>query len=92
MNKVYNIYGKMFVLKIIFKTNYYLLVDWASLAQQWIKMKETPPPMLHGQQDRILTSEHTLPSQHVEPQNPSNAAAGTNITLNDHTIASPAAR
>ncbi|KAL5238102.1 hypothetical protein ACI65C_005512 [Semiaphis heraclei] len=67
-------------------------VDWASLAQQWIKMKETPPAMLPGQQVRIQTSEHTLPGQHVEPQNPSNIVAATNTTFNDHNIASPVTR
>ncbi|CAI6356006.1 unnamed protein product [Macrosiphum euphorbiae] len=68
-------------------------VDWASLAQQWIKMKETPPSMPPGQQVRIPTSEHTLPGQHVEPQNPSNVAAiATNKTFSDHNIASPVTR
>ncbi|XP_022179004.1 arginine/serine-rich protein PNISR-like isoform X2 [Myzus persicae] len=69
-------------------------VDWASLAQQWIKMKETPPTMPPGQQVRIPTSEHTLPSLHVLPQNPSNvaAAAATNKTFSDHNIASPVTR
>uniref|UniRef100_A0A2S2NHY1 Arginine/serine-rich protein PNISR n=1 Tax=Schizaphis graminum TaxID=13262 RepID=A0A2S2NHY1_SCHGA len=85
-------YGNQWMNPALYKNMNNEQVDWASLAQQWIKMKETPPPMPHGQQDRIPTSEHTLPSQHVEPQNPSNAAAGSNITLNDHTIASPVAR
>lgn len=92
MNKVH-IHGKTYVVKIIFKTNLHLLVDWASLAQQWIKMKETPPSMPPGQQVRIPTSEHTLPGQHVEPQNPSNVAAiATNKTFSDHNIASPVTR
>jgi len=67
-------------------------VDWASLAQQWIKMKETPPPMPPGQQDRISNSEHALPGQRIKPQNPSNMTAGTNTTLYDHIIASPVTR
>lgn len=92
MNKVH-IHGKMHVVKILFKTNFNLLVDWASLAQQWIKMKEIPPPMPPGQQVRIPTSEHTLPGQHVEPQNPSNiAAVATNKTFSDHNIASSVTR
>jgi len=71
----------------MFKTNLHILVDWASLAQQWIKMKETPPAMPPGQQVRIPTSEHTVPGQHVEPQNPSNPVAATNKTLRNHNIA-----
>lgn len=68
-------------------------MDWASLAQQWIKMKETPPTIPLGQQVRILNSEHTLPVQHIEPQNPSNiAATATNKTFSDHNIASPVTR
>lgn len=92
MNKV-QIHGKMHIVKILFKTNFNLLVDWASLAQQWIKMKEIPPPMPPGQQVRIPTSEHTLPGQHVDPQNPSNIAAiATNKTFSDHNIASSVTR
>lgn len=83
MNKVC-IQRKTHVVKTIFKTNLHLLVDWASLAQQWIKMKETPPTMPPGQQVRIPTS---------EPQNPSNiAAAATNKTFSDHNITSPVTR
>lgn len=84
MNKVC-IHRKTHVVKIIFKTNLHILVDWASLAQQWIKMKETPPTMPPGQQVRIPTS---------EPQNPSNiaAAAATNKTFSDHNITSPVTR
>jgi len=83
----------MHVVKILFKTNFNLLVDWASLAQQWIKMKEIPPPLPPGQQVRILNSEHTMPGQLVEHQNPSNiAAVATNNTFSGHNIASPVTR
>lgn len=67
-------------------------MDWASLAQQWIKMKETPPPMLPGQQDRISNSEYALPGQRIEPQNLLNMTAVMNTTLNDHIIATPVTR
>ena len=98
MNKVH-IYDKMFVVKIKINTNLHILVDWASLAQQWIKMKETPPPMPSGQVRIPSSSEHTLPGHQIEPQNPSNAsaapaapaapAAATIKTFSDHNIASP---
>jgi len=52
-------------------------------------MKETSTAMLPGQQVSIPTSEHTLPGQHIEPQNSSNIAVATNTTFNDHNIASP---
>lgn len=62
------------------------LVDWASLAQQWIKMKETttvmPPGQPVGQQVRPTTCEPTLlrPSQPIDPQGsnvkPPNKAIG----------------
>lgn len=70
--------------------NLFLLVDWASLAQQWIKMKETSPAMPPGQQVRNPISERNLPrpNLHVEPLNPSNTVAATNKTLGDHNTAS----
>ncbi|CAH1732541.1 unnamed protein product [Aphis gossypii] len=48
--------------------------------------------MPSGQQDRMSNSEHALPGQRIEPQNPSNITAGTNTTLNDHIISSPVTR
>uniref|UniRef100_A0A2H8TJN6 Arginine/serine-rich protein PNISR n=1 Tax=Melanaphis sacchari TaxID=742174 RepID=A0A2H8TJN6_9HEMI len=69
-------------------------VDWASLAQQWIKMKETSPAISPGQQVKIPTSEHNLVKlgQYVEPRNPSNVAPVTNKMLGDHNIVSPVTR
>lgn len=67
-------------------------MDWASLAQQWIKMKETSPAMSPGQQVKIPPpSEHNLVKfgQHVELQNPSQVVPVANKTLGDHNIASP---
>jgi len=81
------------VVTVKFKTNLYLLVDWASLAQQWIKMKETSPIISPGQQVKIPLSEHSLLKlgQHVDvvPQNSSNVAAVSNKMLGDHNITSP---
>jgi len=68
-------------------------VDWANLAQQWIKMKETSPAISPGQQVNSPLSEHSLHKlgQHVDlaPQNLSNVAAVTNKIFSDHNIASP---
>lgn len=69
-------------------------MDWASLAQQWIKMKETSPAILSpGQQVKMPLSEQSLHKvgQHIDvvPQNPSNVAAVTNKMFSDHNIASP---
>ncbi|XP_025191187.1 arginine/serine-rich protein PNISR-like [Melanaphis sacchari] len=85
-------YGNQWMNPALYKNMTNEQVDWASLAQQWIKMKETPPPMLPGQQNRIPTSEHALPSHRVELQNTSNTVPGTNTTLNNHSIVSPVIR
>ncbi|XP_060837651.1 arginine/serine-rich protein PNISR-like isoform X2 [Rhopalosiphum padi] len=61
-------------------------VDWANLAQQWIKMKETSPAMAPGQQVKMPPFEHNLVKlgQHIEPQNPSNIASVTNKMLGNN--------
>jgi len=63
-------------------------VDWASLAQQWIKMKETTP----GQQVRpsTVTCEPSnllavSTGQSVDPKSMSNITV-PNKTHNDHNI------
>lgn len=67
------------------------LVDWASLAQQWIKMKETtstmPPGPPVGQQVRPTPREPTLlrPSQPLDPQGSS--VKPPNKALGDHNTA-----
>jgi len=63
-------------------------VDWASLAQQWIKMKETSSTMSPG---KVWIPEQSLLklNQNIEPQNPSNAAAVKNKMLVDHIVAHP---
>lgn len=67
-------------------------MDWASLAQQWIKMKETSSAISPGQQVKIPFSEQSLHKlEHIDvvPQNLSNVAAVTNKMFSDHNIASP---
>lgn len=66
-------------------------MDWASLAQQWIKMKETSSAMSPGQQVKILPSEHNLVKfgQHVELLNPPQVAPVTNKIIGDHNIVNP---
>lgn len=73
--------------KVKFNTNLHFLVDWASLAQQWIKMKETSPVISPGTPGISFLKL----GQHVDivPQNPSNLAPVTNEMLSDHNIASP---
>lgn len=65
-------------------------MDWASLAQQWIKMKETSPAISPVQQVKIPLSQQSLHKlgQHTDvvPQNLSNVA---NKMFSDHNIASP---
>lgn len=66
-------------------------MDWASLAQQWIKMKETTSTMPPGQQGKSTTCEPNLlrPSQPIiDQQIPSNVTA-SNKALNDHNVAGP---
>lgn len=63
-------------------------MDWASLAQQWIKMKETTPVMPHGSQGRTTTNESNLigPCQSIiDTQNPSHLSA-QNKTHGDHSV------
>lgn len=66
-------------------------MDWASLAQQWIKMKETTSTMPPGQQGGSTTSEANLlrPSHPIiDQQIPSNVTA-SNKTFTDHNVANP---
>lgn len=68
----------------------YLLVDWASLAQQWIQMKETTPGVTPGQQGRPTTCEPNLlgPSQTTDSQNTLNVTT-PNKAPGDHSVTGP---
>lgn len=68
------------------------IVDWASLAQQWIKMKETTPAMPSGQQGRPKPEPTLLgPSQlKIDTQTPPNMITPIKA-FSDHTVASPIA-
>ncbi|CAI6367635.1 unnamed protein product [Macrosiphum euphorbiae] len=90
-------YGNQWMNPTFYKNMTNEQVDWASLAQQWIKMKETSPAILSpGQQVKMPLSEQSLHKvgQHIDvvPQNPSNVAAVTNKMFSDHNIASPVTR
>lgn len=65
-------------------------MDWASLAQQWIKMKETTPVIPPGQQVRPTSYEPNALgcNQSVNPQNPTNIMT-PNKTLGDRNISGP---
>jgi hypothetical protein len=65
-------------------------VDWASLAQQWIKMKETTSTIPQGQQNRPTTCEPNVirPNQPVDPQNPINVTP-PNKALDNRPIPGP---
>lgn len=84
MNKVHFEYFTIFWF-VQLLINLFLLVDWASLAQQWIKMKETTPVMPPGQQIRPPTCEPNLlgPNQNLGSQNTSNVST-SNKTISDH--------
>lgn len=65
-------------------------MDWASLAQQWIKMKETAPVMPPGLQGRTTTNESKLIGAYqpiIDPQNPSHLST-QNKTLGEHSVPS----
>ncbi|XP_027848977.2 arginine/serine-rich protein PNISR-like isoform X2 [Aphis gossypii] len=87
-------YGNQWMDPAFYKSMTNEQVDWASLAQQWIKMKETSPAMSPGQQVKIPPSEHNLVKfgQHVELQNPSQVAPVTNKMLGDQNIVNPVTR
>lgn len=74
---------------LLFKTNLYLLVDWASLAQQWIKMKETAPVMPHGSQGRTTNESKLIGAYQpiIDPQNSSHLST-QNKTLGNHSVPS----
>ncbi|XP_022182294.1 arginine/serine-rich protein PNISR-like isoform X2 [Myzus persicae] len=83
-------YGNQWMNPTFYKNMTNEQVDWASLAQQWIQMKETSPVISPGQQVKIPLSGHSLlkHGQHVDvsTQNPSNLAAVTNKMLSDYNI------
>ncbi|XP_060881461.1 arginine/serine-rich protein PNISR-like [Metopolophium dirhodum] len=89
-------YGNQWMNPTFYKNMTNVQVDWASLAQQWIKMKETSPAISPGQQVKIPLSEQSLHKvgQHIDvvSQNLSNVAAVTNKMFSDHNIASPVTR
>ncbi|VVC26022.1 Hypothetical protein CINCED_3A017699 [Cinara cedri] len=65
-------------------------VDWASLAQQWIKMKETTPVIPLASHGRTATNETNLIGTcqlTIDSQNSSHLSA-QNKTLADHSVAS----
>lgn len=75
------------MVKVRFINNIYLLVDWANLAQQWIKMKETTPTIPSGQQGRSTTFEPNLlaSNQSIDAQNTTNVVPLKN-KLGDHNV------
>jgi len=83
-------YGNQWMNPALYKNMNNEQVDWANLAQQWIKMKETTPAMPPGQLGRLTTCEPSVhgPNHSIDAQNLSNVT-GPNITHGDHNVPIP---